>query len=139
MIFNKAILLLCAAVSPFALAEPAAAASTVTLTVLNAHSSTPTPTPTPTPSPSSTPVHKFIASTGTGAPRFTPSAGRWNSTIPVPSNPVKAPSEPASSAASGAASVASSSPAATGAAAGHDVAGAAMMAGVVAVAGLVML
>ncbi|KAJ9210506.1 hypothetical protein DTO166G4_7891 [Paecilomyces variotii] len=136
MIFNKAILLLCAAVSPFALAEPA---STVTLTVVNAHSSTPTPTPTPTPSPSpsSTPVHKFIASTGTGA-RFTPSAGRWNSTLPIPSNPVKAPSEPASSAASGPASGASS-PAATGAAAGHDVAGAAMMAGVVAVAGLVML
>ncbi|KAL2009297.1 hypothetical protein VTN00DRAFT_7491 [Thermoascus crustaceus] len=119
MLFSKAILLLSAAVAPFALAageQPAP--HTVTIKVINA---TPTPSSTPvyTPSPTSS---KVILSTGTGA-IVTPTGGRWNSTTSSTAG-VKGPS--------------SAIPATGGAAAGAEMASA-VVAGVVAVAGLVVL
>lgn len=128
MLFSKAILLLSAAVAPFALAadEQQPAPQTVTIKVINATpTTTPTPSSTPVYTPSSTPSpssSKVILSTGTGA-IVTPTGGRWNSTTSSTAG-VKGPS--------------SAIPATGGAAAGAEMASA-VMAGVVAVAGLVVL
>lgn len=138
MLFTKALLLLSVAVSPFALTQETVTVSgapfTTTVKVVNAHS-TSTPTPTPTPTPSST--HKVVASTGGF---IVPSPGRWNSTSSIKPKTssvfVTATSEVAPAEST---PVSASSPAHTGgAASGREVAGA-MLAGVVAVAGLVMM
>jgi hypothetical protein len=141
MLFAKTLLLLSAAISPFALAQEtvtvAGAPYTTTVKVMNAHSSsTPTPTPTPSRTPSSTPVHKFIASTG-GI--ILPSGGRWNSTSIQPSHSsvYVVPTSQVVTVETTAASA--PSPTHTGGAASNREVAGAMMAGVVAVAGLVMM
>lgn len=112
MLFSKAILLLSAAVAPFALAadtaSPLPAAHTITVQVINATEPTPSPSPSSTPvstplltpsftpsfTPSSTPViysssTTLIKATGTGGVAA-PTGGRWNTTTPA-SPTVKAP------------------------------------------------
>ncbi|KAL2214863.1 hypothetical protein M432DRAFT_594058 [Thermoascus aurantiacus ATCC 26904] len=144
MLFSKAILLLSAAVAPFALAadtaSPLPAAHTITVQVINATEPTPTPSPSSTPvstplltpsfTPSSTPViysssTTLIKATGTGGVAA-PTGGRWNTTTPA-SPTVKAP-----------AGSPSAPPLTGGAVSGREVTSA-MMAGVVAVAALVVL
>lgn len=144
MLFSKAILLLSAAVAPFALAadtaSPLPAAHTITVQVINATEPTPSPSPSSTPvstplltpsfTPSSTPViysssTTLIKATGTGGVAA-PTGGRWNTTTPA-SPTVKAP-----------AGNPSAPPLTGGAVSGREVTSA-MMAGVVAVAALVVL
>lgn len=144
MLFSKAILLLSAAVAPFALAadtaSPLPAAHTITVQVINATEPTPTPSPSSTPvstplltpsfTPSSMPViysssTTLIKATGTGGVAA-PTGGRWNTTTPA-SPTVKAP-----------AGNPSAPPLTGGAVSGREVTSA-MMAGVVAVAALVVL
>ncbi|OJJ34329.1 hypothetical protein ASPWEDRAFT_173751 [Aspergillus wentii DTO 134E9] len=133
MQFSKALLVISAAFGPLALAAQEAAApttSTITLQIVNAHSSS-----FATPSPSSIPIYSSTPVASPSGGLRIPGPGRWNATsssfskVTTPAV-AKGPSETTAAAASSSALV--------GAAPAVQYSGA-MAAGVMAVAGLVML